>query len=118
MAEERVKNADEVFCRSCGAIIKQEAEICPKCGVRQFPYGKIYGPDVSRKSRLAALLLCTFLGCFGAHRFYVGKVTSGVMQLLFGWATLFIWNLVDWIMIVTGSFRDINGKLIKNWDPD
>ena len=28
-------NADECFCRSCGGIIKKEAEICVKCGVRQ-----------------------------------------------------------------------------------
>jgi uncharacterized membrane protein YhaH (DUF805 family) len=31
----RQKAADEKFCPSCGAIIKQAAEICPKCGVRQ-----------------------------------------------------------------------------------
>jgi hypothetical protein len=30
-----MKNADEKFCRTCGEIIKKEAEICPKCGVRQ-----------------------------------------------------------------------------------
>lgn len=29
------KGPDEVFCNSCGAIIKQRAEICPECGVRQ-----------------------------------------------------------------------------------
>lgn len=27
--------ADEVFCVECGEIIKQRAEICPECGVRQ-----------------------------------------------------------------------------------
>lgn len=26
---------DEVFCTSCGETIKQEAEVCPNCGVRQ-----------------------------------------------------------------------------------
>lgn len=26
--------ADEMYCRSCGEIIKEEAEICPHCGVR------------------------------------------------------------------------------------
>lgn len=30
----RSKAADEVFCRSCGEVIKEEAEICPECGVR------------------------------------------------------------------------------------
>ncbi len=105
MSEERVKGADEAFCSSCGAIIKKEAEICPKCGVRQKSAGKSYGAEVSEKSRLVAFLLCTFLGVIGVHRFYVGKVTSGVMQILFGWATFFIWPLVDWIMILAGSFK-------------
>lgn len=25
----------EVFCRDCGAVISEKAEICPECGVRQ-----------------------------------------------------------------------------------
>lgn len=28
------KEPDEMYCRSCGEIIKKEAEICPECGVR------------------------------------------------------------------------------------
>lgn len=28
-------DADEVFCRNCGAVISEAAEICPDCGVRQ-----------------------------------------------------------------------------------
>lgn len=34
MSPKRTKSADEIFCRSCGQQIKQEAEICPNCGVR------------------------------------------------------------------------------------
>lgn len=30
----RQKAADEVFCTSCGAAIKEQAELCPECGVR------------------------------------------------------------------------------------
>lgn len=26
---------DEVYCTSCGGVIKAEAEVCPECGVRQ-----------------------------------------------------------------------------------
>jgi len=29
------KAYDEVFCSSCGEVIKAAAEFCPKCGVRQ-----------------------------------------------------------------------------------
>lgn len=68
----------------------------------------------SNKSRLVALLLCWFLGLFGAHRFYVGKVGTGILQLVtFG--GLGIWALIDLIMIVVGSFRDAEGQLVFQW---
>ena len=51
-----------------------------------FPNGKpmldAEGNQVSDKSRLAAALLCWFVGVFGIHRFYVGKVGTGVAMLL------------------------------------
>jgi hypothetical protein len=34
MPSSKVKQADELFCRSCGEVIKREAELCPHCGVR------------------------------------------------------------------------------------
>jgi len=37
MSDIREKAADEKFCSSCGEIIKQAAEICPKCGCRVTP---------------------------------------------------------------------------------
>ena len=70
---------------------------------------------ISSKSRLTAALLCWFFGYLGIHRFYVGKTTSAVMQILFGWATFFIWNFVDFIMILCGTFTDIEGKQLRNW---
>jgi hypothetical protein len=30
---DRRKGTNEMFCRSCGAVIKKQAEICPECGV-------------------------------------------------------------------------------------
>lgn len=32
---DRERGPDEVYCRDCGAIISERAEICPECGVRQ-----------------------------------------------------------------------------------
>ena len=68
--------------------------------------------DTSNKSKLVCLLFCLFLRSFGIHRMYVGKVISGIMQFFFGWATLFIWNIIDFILIISGNFRDNDGKLI------
>lgn len=70
--------------------------------------------DVSEKKRLPALLLCFFLGPLGIHRFYVGKIGTGILWLvtigIFG-----IGALVDLIMIITGSFKDNQGMPIKDW---
>ena len=66
----------------------------------------------SDKGFVPAVMLCLFLGAFGVHRFYVGKIGTGLLQLLtFG--GLGIWTLVDLIMLVTGSFKDKNGNPIK-----
>ena len=62
----------------------------------------------SQKSWVAALILCLLFGVWGFHRFYVGKVGSGILFLLtFGWCG--IGWLVDVITILTGSFRDRDG---------
>ncbi len=37
---------------------------------------------VSSKSRLVALLLCFFLGYLGVHRFYVGKIGTGIPMIV------------------------------------
>jgi len=66
----------------------------------------------SDKGFVPALLLCFFLGMFGIHRFYVGKIGTGLLQLVtFG--GLGIWTMVDFIMIAVGSFTDSDGNPIK-----
>lgn len=72
------------------------------------------GQPVSSRSRLAASLLCFFLGVLGVHRFYVGKVGTGILQLVTA-GGLGIWMLIDLVLIVVGSFRDKEGRLLLNW---
>ena len=67
---------------------------------------------ISDKGFVPALLLCFFVGWMGIHRFYVGKIGTGILQLL-TLGGLGIWCLVDFIMIAVGSFRDSEGRLIK-----
>ncbi len=66
----------------------------------------------SPKGFVPTILLCFFLGTFGIHRFYVGKVGTGIVQLL-TLGGLGIWALVDFITVVTGNFKDGQGLPIK-----
>ncbi|WP_433302093.1 TM2 domain-containing protein [Actinoplanes sp. CA-030573] len=60
------------------------------------------------KSWIATLLICFFLGSLGIHRFYVGKVGTGILMLItFG--GLGVWTLIDFIMIAVGKFSDKDG---------
>ncbi len=58
------------------------------------------------------ILLCFFLGGIGVHRFYAGKIGTGILMILtlggFG-----IWTIIDFIFIVTGNFKDKQGLYIK-----
>ena len=66
----------------------------------------------SDKSFVATLLFCLLLGVLGVHRFYVGKIGTGILMLLtaggFG-----IWVLIDFIMICCSQFRDKDGFRIE-----
>lgn len=66
------------------------------------------------KRILPAFLLCFFLGMFGAHRFYVGKWKTAILQIL-TLGGLGFWALIDLIYIIVGEFEDIDGNKIKEW---
>ena len=93
------KRTDEVFCRSCGKIIKKEAEICPKCVVRVKQVDGEQG-----KSKVASILLAVFLAPFNwlytykrdAAKFWIALV----LVIFLFWTILvplgiWIWAVID-----------------------
>ena len=70
--------------------------------------------DISTKSRLAVTLLSWFLGPIGIHRFYLGKIGTGILMIVTA-GGLGIWWLIDFIMAVSGAMKDKEGLPIKNW---
>jgi hypothetical protein len=96
-------------------MISVIAELCPHCGVRQLPVELGRPLDSSDRKVVPAAILCFVLGVFGAHRFYVGKTGTGLLQLL-TLGGLGLWMLYDLVLILTSEFRDDEGKRLTLGD--
>ena len=66
----------------------------------------------SEKSGIACLLFLLLLGPLGLHRFYVGKVGTGILFLL-TMGGMGLWWLIDLIILIVGSFTDADGAAVK-----
>ena len=108
-----MKNENQKYCSECGALINIKAEICPSCGVRQNNYLKNNIEIQDNNRWIITLMLCWFLGVFGVHRFYTGHTFIGIAQILTV-GGCGIWVLIDFIIILSGSYKDSNGIPIKN----
>jgi len=72
----------------------------------------------SDKSLMVATILSALFfvcGVSGLHRFYAGKIGTGLL-MLFTFGGLGIWAVVDLIVLVTGNFRDRDDNRITNWN--
>lgn len=102
-----------MFCSNCGKEIDDKAVVCIHCGCatnnqQQKP----------AKSMLCAVILWLLLGGIGAHRFYLGDTTGGLLMLLcllFCWLiipgiVLVIWWIVDIFLLLTGKLKPKDGS--------
>lgn len=88
----------------------------PSYGAPGYPPAYPYDPQA--KSRLAAGLLGIFLGGLGVHRFYLGYITIGVLQIIVTILTCglgSIWGLIEGILILanTGITTDAEGRPLR-----
>ena len=92
-----------MFCPNCGKEVSALAKNCPGCA-HPFKSGS------STNSKVVAFLLCLFFP--GFHRFYVGKIWTGILFLLtFG--GFLIWWIIDLISIGTDRFEDKAGNKLS-----
>lgn len=99
------------YCTSCGEIIKQKAEICPECGVRQpSPAG---AGGTSNKDRTTAGIFALLLGGVGAHKFYLDDIGLGVLYLCFSWTFIpAIIGFIEGILYLTKSDAEFQEKYV------
>ena len=104
------------YCTNCGRAI-QPGEFrsangtCGDCAAKAHS-ASMQSSQYSNRDWLVTLLFSIFLGYLGIHRFYVGKIGTGILYTLT--AGLFgIGYLVDFIKILCGKFTDKDGNLIQ-----
>lgn len=111
------RNKGKNYCPNCGEKTNAQADYCIKCGVKLnnvLNLNSIEGTN-GEKSKILAGLLGIFFGALGVHRFYLGYIGIGLVQLILTFITCGIsslWGFIEGILILcdTGITEDANGK--------
>lgn len=111
-AVQTTPSANEEYCSSCGEIIKQEAVICPECGVSQGQSGVSGDSD---KDRTSAGAIALTLGGLGGHHFYLGNTKRGIVYLLFFWTFIpAVAALIEGILYLTKSDQEFQQQYVNS----
>ena len=71
-----------------------------------------YSVITSDKRKMVALILAILLGWIGGHRYYVGRIWTGLLYT-FTFGFFLIGLILDIIAILTGSFKDSSGAPLR-----
>lgn len=101
-----------MYCCKCGQQMPVSGSFCPICGAPQNPV------IANQRSRLVAGILGILIGSLGIHRFYLGYIGIGIVQIVVTILTLGIgglWGIVEGILILVGNFnQDAQGQPLKD----
>ena len=95
-----------MYCKECGTLIDDEATVCGICGakVKKDDTIKIEVNNTvnvgKTKNKWVTIILAFFLGGLGIHRFYEGKIFTGIIYLLLSWTGLSAFFAIIDIIIV------------------
>ncbi|MDR0967535.1 MAG: TM2 domain-containing protein [Rickettsiales bacterium] len=94
-----------IFCSECGKKISDKANQCPYCGC---PSNKA---NSNKKQWWVYFILLWFLGVFGAHKYYIGKIGQGIAMTiltitLIGIIVTGIWSFIDFIIALCHAGND------------
>ena len=114
-------------CPNCGAKFPKNANVCLHCGTEMnqlvtasnkavskakkeyqpelIVYSSIFPSDLSYKN---TLLLCIFLGLFGAHRYYTKQYISAILMTVF-WSITLIFSAI--LGLFWGGYLTLNMDL-------
>lgn len=115
---------NQKYCKHCGQLIDKDCVVCPKCGKQvedlrnddqpiiinnsssssasaaaSASASQYQGNRLREKNKWVAFFLCLFLGFFGAHKFYEGKILFGVIYI-FTFGLFGIGWIVDLIILL------------------
>lgn len=110
------------YCTNCGSKLNENAAVCLKCGVGvngasthqsvQINMGGDVANGKVSVNKLVYCILAFFLGGIGIHKFYAGRIGSGVLYLIFFWT--FIPSIIAFIEFIIGICKqpDQNGNIL------
>lgn len=125
-----------VHCARCGyamSVAPEHTRIavgCPHCGqvIEPWCQGEPGRPAlpvmvdwsggegrlVSSRHKVVAGILGIVLGAFGVHRFYLGFIGIGIIQLLLFWTGISaVWGLAEGILCLFGEMHDVDGLPLR-----
>lgn len=88
---------DSGLCPSCGAALRPDARFCAACGAPAEHLASDSPEERAEKDNASAATFALLFGGLGAHKFYLGYKTEGLIMLaltVYGVVVNLLWGVV------------------------